>query len=72
MSQTFLGRTQEIDKFTEVIDCLVNTEGSSQTDIKPYIFLYSGVAGIGKTDLLDKLKEVAETKLAGNLNTISF
>ncbi|AFY53577.1 HEAT repeat-containing protein [Rivularia sp. PCC 7116] len=66
MSEACLGRTQEINKFTQAIDALTNPEVSSQ----PYIFLYYGNLGIGKTTLLKKLEEVAKDKLEGNLNTI--
>ncbi|MEO1429477.1 MAG: ATP-binding protein [Cyanobacteria bacterium J06633_8] len=66
MSEIFLGRTQEIEKFTQAIDSLTIPEVSYQ----PYIFLYYGNSGIGKTTLLKKLKEVAEDRLKGNLNTI--
>ncbi|MBV6622873.1 MAG: HEAT repeat domain-containing protein [Rivularia sp. (in: Bacteria)] len=66
MSEIFLGRTKEIDKFTQAIDSLTISEVSSQ----PYIFLYYGNSGIGKTTLLKKLNAVAEDRLKGNLNTI--
>ncbi|MDJ0734755.1 MAG: HEAT repeat domain-containing protein [Nostocaceae cyanobacterium] len=70
MNPTFLGRTQEQKKFTEVLNYLVNLESDSQKYKKPYIFLFYGTGGIGKTTLLQKLKNITTEKYQEKFNTI--
>ncbi|MDY6784353.1 MAG: HEAT repeat domain-containing protein [Cyanobacteriota bacterium] len=65
MSEVFLGRTEEQEKFTEILRRILDTE-----DSKYYIFLLQGTGGIGKTSLLRKLREIVEEKFPNQFNTL--
>ncbi|MGD1910324.1 MAG: HEAT repeat domain-containing protein [Rivularia sp. (in: cyanobacteria)] len=70
MTEIFLGREQEEREFTKVLKSLVSPDSNSRDDGSPYIFLYYGTGGIGKTTLLKKLKNISTSEFPGQFNTI--
>lgn len=72
MAEIFLGREQEKEKFTKVLSSLISLDSNSGDNVSPYIFLFYGTGGIGKTTLLRKLEfiSIKSPEFQGKVNTI--
>ena len=58
-NEPFLARTEEQDKFKQVLDLLLPPV-QTQAD-KPFVYLLYGEGGMGKTRLTQRLREITET-----------